>query len=72
MRMLAYGAEGACAGRHISQLQRPSPRPAGAKQPSTGGPKEPRKEQSQAFVPIHLVGSQITELFKVTFLSCFP
>lgn len=45
----------------------------GSKLPLTGGQKEPWKEQSQAFVPICLVvGSQRTDLFKVTFLSCFP
>lgn len=41
--------------------------------PLTGGQKEAWKEQSQAFVPICLVvGSQRMDLFKVTFLSCFP
>lgn len=61
------------AGRRISQLQRPAPGSVGSEWPLTGGQKEPWKEQSQAFVPVHrVVGSQRTDLFKVTSLSCFP
>lgn len=71
--MLAYSAEGVRAGWHISELQRLPFGLVGSRQPLTGGQKEAWKEQSQAFVPIRLVvGSQRRDLFKVTFLSCFP
>lgn len=73
MRRPASSAEGICAGWHISQLRRLPLGLVGSELPLTGGQTVPWKELSQALVPIRLVvGSQRTDLFKVTFLSCFP